>query len=545
MSTCAPSSRILLMVGALASLVLNACTSERGESPVPPVVSSSVVRMNPGIFDAVGRKPDASFAYRTVDGLALPMTVFLPADRASLTERRPVVIGIHGGAWSGWRGGDCATWDGGVFAPHARYFAARGAVAVTISYRNVTSRAKDPAAFAAGPGLPDLLSDCRAAVRYLRQNADTFGIDPTRIAVIGDSAGGHLAASLGTIDRFDGPEADRAVRGMADLVIACNPITDLTDPKWFPYIKDAPESWEATHPLTRDERAQVISPLWHVSKTTVPTLVLHGLKDSVVDPRHATEFQSALTKAGVASEIGLIPGASHAFILCGYRSTGGEFLAVMRTVDRFLTRHGYLRGAADLVAPAPRGRLTVIAGDRSEAGVIPGSDGLGLRLPDAQKPKVTTVAVVEDAQRGRVLQLGAGSDGLALVGHQDLGTASTVSLWLKPDRAAGTLVRRSVGNSPATGYLLTLGKGGMLTWKVAGVTLTAGPLPLAAWSHVVVSLAPERAALSVDGKLVAEQALTDAALIGATLVVGEGYAGRIADLRLFAAAVDAQAADKP
>jgi acetyl esterase len=538
---------VLLAAGALTALMISASGAEpsgaeSSTSTVQPAVTEAVTRMNPNLFDEVGRTPDASFAYRTIDGLALPMAIFLPPGRSALSARRPVIMGIHGGAWAGWRGGDCAAWDGGVFAPHARYFAARGAVGVTISYRNMTSRAKDPAAFAAGPGLGDLLSDCRAAVRYLRQHADRFGIDPTRIAVIGDSAGGHLAACLGTIDHFDPPEADRTVRGLADLVIACNPIVDLTDPKWLPFVKDTPETWEAAHSLSREERAKAISPLWQVSAASAPTLVLHGLKDAVVDPRHATDFQAALSKAGVPSEVGLIPGASHAFILCGYRSTGGEFLAVMRTVDHFLTKHGYLTGAVELLAPPPHGRLTDIPGDRLEAGLIPGTNGLALRLSDAPQPPVT---VVDDPQRGRVLQLGAGSTGLTLIGCQDLGTSTTISLWIRPDRAAGTLVRRTVGTSPATGYLLTIGKGGMLTWKVAGATLTAGPVPLATWSQVVASLAPDRAALAIDGKLVAEQSLKDAALIGAHLVVGDGYVGRLADLRLFDTAVDAQAAVQP
>ena len=158
---------------------------------------------------------------------------------------------------------------------------------------------------------------------------------------------------------------------------------------------------------------------------------------------------------------------------------------------------------------------------------------MALVLPDAQKSGVTTVAVVEEAPRGRVLKIGKGSEGLALTGQHGLGTAGTVSLWIKPDKLSGTLVRRSVQTNPATGYKLSLGSKGALTWQVAGATLTASAPPVKAWSHVVAALSPDRAALYVDGKLVAEQVLTGAALIGTHLAVGENYAGLLSDLRLF------------
>ena len=489
--------------------------------------------INPDIMDDDGRKPDVSLAYKLVDNIDLPMALFLPKDRVSVAERRPAVVCIHGGAWSGWRGGDGQTWDGGIFTPHARYFAARGAVAVKISYRNVFQPGKDKAAFETGPGLSDLIADCRSALRYLRKHADRFGIDPNRIAVIGDSAGGHLAACLGTINCFENPGSDRSISAMANLVIACNPITDLLDPKWIAYVHEAPRAVEGDKPLSREERAKAISPLWNVSASSVPTLAIHGLKDGIVDPRHSSDLQQALQKAGVRSELSTIPGASHAFILLGYRSTGSEFLAALRTVDRFLVSSGYLVNEPVLAGPAPRGCLTIISCDRLADGRIPGTQGMSLVLPDAKKPGVTTAEVVEDAPRGRVLKINKGIEGLALIGQRNLGTAGAVSLWIKPEKLSGTLVRRSVWSNPATGYKLSLGSKGALTWQVAGATLIAAAPPMNAWSQVVASISSTNAALYLNGKLVAEQALDRATLIGTHLSVGENYSGLISDLRLF------------
>lgn len=478
-------------------------------------------------------KPDVNLAYKRVGGLDLPMAIFLPKDRTTLAERRPAVVCIHGGAWSGWRGGDCTNWDGGIFAPHARYFAARGAVAVTISYRNVFRPGKEQAEFEKGPSLFDLYSDCRSAVRYLRQHAEQFGIDLNRIAVIGDSAGGHLAACLGTIDRFDEPGEDRSVSALANLVIACNPITDLTDTNWLAYVPVTSRAWEGNQPLTRVDRAKAISPLWNISTASAPTLVMHGLADRVVNPSHSEEFQRRLQQAGVRCELNLIPGASHAFILLGYRSTGAEFLAAKSTVDRFLVSAGYLQGEPVMAGSSPKGCLTKIVGDQLVNGRIPGTDGFALSVPDAAKSGVTTVSVVDDEQRGRVLKLGKGSEGLTLTGQGSLGTAGAVRLWMKPDKLAGTLVRRSVWANPATGYKLAFGKEGVLTWQVAGVTLTASAPPVGQWTQVTATLATNRVALYLNGKLAAEQGLTNAVLIGSQLVVGENYAGRLAYLQFF------------
>jgi hypothetical protein len=93
-------------------------------------------------------------------------------------------------------------------------------------------------------------------------------------------------------------------------------------------------------------------------------------------------------------------------------------------------------------------------------------------------------------------------------------------------------VRRSVWTNPATGYKLSLGNKGALTFQVAGVTLTAAAPPMNAWSHVFALVAPDRASLYLDGKLVAEQLLNGAVLIGMHLVVGEGYTGLLSDLQL-------------
>jgi acetyl esterase/lipase len=491
------------------------------------------IRINPDDLDLDAWQPDERVAYKKVDGIDLPMTIFLPPGAKVNKEKRPAILCIHGGAWSGWKGGDVQTWDGSVFLPHARYFAARGAVAVTISYRNVPRPGKAQEAFEKGPSLFDLLADCRSAVRYLRKNADRLGIDPKRIAVIGDSAGGHLAACLGTIDRFDNPGDDTSVSALANLTIPCNPITDLTDPKWISFVPETPRAWEAGKPLSREARAKAISPLWNITPAAAPSLAMHGTADSIVDPRHSTDYQARMKEAGVRCDLFMLPNAGHAFILFGYRSSGAEFLECMKTIDQFLVSAGYLNGEAVIDIPAPQGSVARIACDRISNGRIPGDTKAALVAPDAAKPGVTKAEIVADAQRGSVLQVSKGKEGLALSVGCPAGRGGSVAVWILPGKPGGTLFKRGTGGGTGTGCMLTMGNTGAITLSVARTTLTAQLPPLTAWTHLAFSIGPDKATLYVNGKTASEVPLKNPVLIGPRVSIAEDYAGLISDVRVF------------
>ena len=269
--------------------------------------------------------------------------MFAPADRKP-GLLRPAIVCIHGGAW--------VAGNAEAFFPLARYFASRGMVAFSINYR---------LASADGTGLTECLEDCKAALHDVRAHAAQWGVDPHRIAVLGDSAGGYLAAALGTVDGFDDlpVEGGGGVSALPDAMILCNPIVDLTDGDWGKYVirgaaldkKATPES----KVMNAEQRtlARRLSPLFQVRPGQPPTLLMHGLDDHVVDPAQARQFANAMKAAGNRCDLTLIEGARHAFIMPKYTAPEATVVNAIRRADQFLASLGWLPDAPTLEPSDP------------------------------------------------------------------------------------------------------------------------------------------------------------------------------------------------
>ena len=226
------------------------------------------------------------------------------------SDSRPAIVFVHGGGWSN---GTADQWF-----PQCRYFALRGMVAVSVQYRLRSKRAD----------VNGCLADCKSAIRYLRGHAKELGVDPQRIAVLGESAGGHLVAALGTIDGFDHPEDDLFISALPDALILLNPITDLTT-KWSRSFGD---------------KAMALSPLHHVSRKTPPTLLLHGDRDNGVDiSKHSRAFRDKMKTLGRPSKLVVLEGAGHAFGVFQYGPDRYVKRAILE-IDEYLTDRGWLSG---------------------------------------------------------------------------------------------------------------------------------------------------------------------------------------------------------
>ena len=153
-----------------------------------------------------------------------------------------------------------------------------------------------------------IVADTRRAVRFIRQHAREYGVDPDRIGVFGSSAGGQLALLLGTTADSGDPSASDAVlreSSRVAAVVAYFPPTDLS--RW-----GNRRAFPATAALTEAEAAQY-SPIRFVSSGAAPSLIVHGDADAVVPMVEGETMYGALTKAGVPASFIRIEGAGHGF----------------------------------------------------------------------------------------------------------------------------------------------------------------------------------------------------------------------------------------
>lgn len=247
-------------------------------------------------------------AYVTDGDANQRLDLLVPPPPDGGTSPLPLIVWIHGGGWE----------QGSYHQNPARAMAARGYAVASIGYR-LSSQAKYPAQ----------IEDCKAAVRWMRAHAAEYGIDPGRIGVWGASAGGHLAALLGTTAR----EKRFEVGENLDQSSAVRCVIDSFGPSDFLHWGDppAPASYDtANTPLARllggkvadhEELARLASPVSFVDKDSAPFLILHGEKDPIVPVQQSVVLDAALRKAGVESTLVIVPGGGHggaAFNDAGY-----------------------------------------------------------------------------------------------------------------------------------------------------------------------------------------------------------------------------------
>jgi acetyl esterase/lipase len=257
--------------------------------------------------------------YCTADGVDLLMDVY-PASGG--TSDAPAVIYVHGG---GWTGGDKSSGVGFQFLSE---LTESGYVVAAVNYR-----------LAPQFQFPAQIEDVQCAVRHLRSNAASYGIDPDRIGVLGSSAGGHLAALLGVIDATDGfgtnvsfPDASNRVQAVVDLFGPTDLTVDFPGASTF-IIETVFGAVDRGDPVLR-----AASPVTHVSPDDPPFLIIQGTEDRLVVPDQSTVLRDRLAAAGVDAELILVRNAGH-----GLQPSGGSpappIAGLMRAVVAFFDEH--------------------------------------------------------------------------------------------------------------------------------------------------------------------------------------------------------------
>jgi acetyl esterase/lipase len=180
--------------------------------------------------------------------------------------------------------------------------------------------------------MSSIVADMQRSVRFIRQHAKEYGVDPNRLGVIGGSAGGQLALLLGTTgDSGDPSAADAVLRGSSRVaaVVANFPVTDLA--RWM--------TQQPVFKFTEAEAAQ-FSPVRFVSSGSAPSLIVHGDADTAVPMDQGETMYAALTKAGVPASFIRIKGAGHGFEGAAPADLEGAGAATLQWFEL------HLRGAA-------------------------------------------------------------------------------------------------------------------------------------------------------------------------------------------------------
>jgi acetyl esterase/lipase len=266
------------------------------------LTTAATARADDAKQQAGGIKTEDGVTYREVDGRALQLDIAYPADTS---KEHPAILFIHGG---GWRGGNRQT-----YRREIEEAARRGYVAATVTYRLTEP---DEAGHAKHP-FPAAVHDVKAAVRFLREHADRYGIAPERIGATGGSAGGHLSLMLGVTDEDDGlegPTDGDAPGTRVQAVVNVFGPTDMTH--LHATSKGAAPilaSFLAGTPDSAADAYRKSSPITYVTKDDPPTLTIHGTADTLVPPDQAELFDQAMKKAGAKHELLLIEGQGHGF----------------------------------------------------------------------------------------------------------------------------------------------------------------------------------------------------------------------------------------
>ena len=263
-----------------------------------------------------------SQVFKKIDGIMLKLWAFYPPGHEK-KDRRSAVVFFFGG---GWRGGSPAQ-----FEKQCQYLASRGMVALTADYRVSSRHGTNPAA---------CVEDGKSAIRWIRANAAKLGIDPGRIAAGGGSAGGHVAASLGTIDAFEPTEENLKISSRPNALLLFNPALVLADVGTKLKI---PEERKSSLRERIGADPKVLSPFHHLDDRLPPTIIFHGTKDTTVPFRTADLFYREAKKLGLPCRLVPSEGMPHGFFNWG-RFENKPFRKTMLATDRFLMDLGWLGG---------------------------------------------------------------------------------------------------------------------------------------------------------------------------------------------------------
>jgi acetyl esterase/lipase len=280
------------------------------DAATPAKAESKILNVTPSRTE-ISYIPDIVYSQvpsRGFQNVALQMDIMQPKNNT----RKPAILFVTGGGFIN------ANRANGLQLREK--LADAGYVVASINYRVAPTAT-----------FPQPLEDVKSAIRYLKANADKFGIDKSRVGIVGGSAGGYLSAMAGTtsgtktFDKGDNLNVDSSVRCAVDLYGISDPTKIGAD---FPAdVQQKHQSAGATEALwvngspvfggkdggisADPAAAENANPIHYISKSSAPMLLMHGSADTVVSPSQTDLLYQALQQKGIESERYVIPNAQH------------------------------------------------------------------------------------------------------------------------------------------------------------------------------------------------------------------------------------------
>lgn len=253
-------------------------------------------------------QPTEKRVYKEVGERKLELWIWKPADWKA-EDHRSAVVFYHGG---GWRNG-----SPNAFARQSAKLAERGMVAISVQYR-LTSQE--------GVTMTDCVKDARSAFRWVRSHAAELGIEPGKIAAGGGSAGGHLAATLATLDGINDTNDDLKVSTQPAALVLFNPAVNL-------------DIAAARRDVSPEKLADLLklSPYHHLKAGAPATIIFHGSADMTVPLKSVQDYAARVKELGGDCEVSVFEGKAHSFF-----NKEPEVWETLRQAETFLGKHGLL-----------------------------------------------------------------------------------------------------------------------------------------------------------------------------------------------------------
>lgn len=276
-------------------------------------------------------EPDRKVTYKTVGETELQLHVFEPADQKA-SAKSPAVVFFFGGGWSGGTPKQ--------FYEQSQHLTGKGVVCFCANYRVKSRHGVTPV---------ECIADAKSAVRWVRQHAGEFGVNPDQIVASGGSAGGHIAACTGILEGFDEPVEDSNISSVPNAMILFNPVLD-TAPKTGFGSKRFPKGKEKEY-----------SPVHNIRAGIVPTIVFHGTKDTTVPFDQANRFAKLMKEAGNRCDLHPFAGKGHGFFNGKHFRPKSKDLkpyhVTIKESANFLASLGYIKLAEE---PKPTSKPNIV-----------------------------------------------------------------------------------------------------------------------------------------------------------------------------------------